>query len=115
MGEDEPGWYYVGNDQFRYMDADGWTVKYKPRVDATKSDVGPQPPPEIVRPDTRESAPRQSATDPSSFIRLSTAAANRLIALLTPLMAGLWRYNADGYRDGSASLSKRSIARQQLP
>jgi len=29
MGKDLPGWYYVGDGQKRYMDADGWTDQYK--------------------------------------------------------------------------------------
>lgn len=30
MGEDKPGWYYVGTGQLRYHDGDGWTDQYKP-------------------------------------------------------------------------------------
>ena len=41
MGEDKPGWYYVGPGHLRYMDADGWTDQYKPLDAAAKSNVEP--------------------------------------------------------------------------
>jgi hypothetical protein len=113
MSEDMPGWYYVGNAQLRYMDADGWTEQYKSVNGAVESGVGPTPPsPDVIGPVTRASVRGQTTLNQSSFIRLSMAAATRLIALVTPLIAGVWRLITEGYRDGSASLSKRSMARQ---
>ncbi|NMM33009.1 MAG: hypothetical protein HHJ13_03245 [Phycicoccus sp.] len=31
--KEKAGWYYVGNAELRYMDADGWTDQYKPIED----------------------------------------------------------------------------------
>jgi len=48
MGVDKPGWYYVGNGQLRYMDADGWTDQYKKIDDPYKKINDPPPQPEPV-------------------------------------------------------------------
>lgn len=121
MGADEPGWYFVGNGQMRYMDSNGWTDQYRDHDRATKaSDVGaPLPPvvvgvpPVVVGQADGAADRRPGAPGPSSFTGSFSSAAHRLIALLVPLMASLWRLIAEGYRQGSASLSARSVASQQ--
>lgn len=64
--KERAGWYYVGNAELRYMDADGWTDQYKPiedrRAAATplnnESADGPKP---EVTPTKRRPGRRASA------------------------------------------------------
>lgn len=112
MGADKPGWYYVGNDQFRYMDVDGWTDQYKPKDGAKAPDAETAPaPPVPLEPVTRASVRGQDAPGPSPFIKLCSTAAHRLIAVLTPLIVAAWRLITTGYRDASSSLSKQAVRR----
>ena len=40
MGEDKPGWYYVGTGKLRYNDGDGWTDQYKP-IEGPRTETTP--------------------------------------------------------------------------
>jgi len=111
---DKPGWYYVGDGQLRYMDPNGWTDQYKLVDSAAKSDTQPPAVPDVLGTVARASVHGQDAQTPSSFFGLCVTSVHRLMAVLTPLMVALWRFIATRYGDASASLSKKSIARQQL-
>jgi len=67
MGKDLPGWYYVGDGQKRYMDADGWTDQYKAFDDPyEKIDK----PPARIR-------PSRAYTEPAERVSPSPATANK--------------------------------------
>ena len=40
MGEDKPGWYYVGTGKLRYNDGDGWTDQYQP-IEGPRTETTP--------------------------------------------------------------------------
>ena len=67
MGKDLPGWYYVGNSQKRYMDADGWTDQYKTIDDPYEK---------IVKPRARI-RPSRAYTEPAERVSPSPAIANK--------------------------------------
>lgn len=67
MGKDVPGWYYVGNSQKRYMDADGWTDQYKAFEDPFKT---------IDKPRARI-RPSRAYTEPADPVSPSAAPANK--------------------------------------
>lgn len=67
MGADEPGWYYVGSGQLRYMDADGWTDQHKKIDDPYKP---------IDEPPVR-ARPLQANTEPVSRVSPSAAQENK--------------------------------------
>ena len=102
MGVDKPGWYYVGDDQFRYMDADGWTDQYRPRDGAVKPDVKPATSPSVPGPVTEKTV--DSNNNASSL-------AGRCVAVATGLITAVWHFIAAGYQGTSASLSRRALAK----
>jgi hypothetical protein len=67
MGKDLPGWYYVGNSQKRYMDADGWTDQYTTIDDPYEK---------IDKPPAR-TRPLRANTEPTDRVSPSPATANK--------------------------------------
>jgi len=74
MGKDLPGWYYVGNSQKRYMDADGWTDQYKTINDPYEK---------IDKPPAR-ARPLRANTEPADRVSPSPATANKPPAVKQP-------------------------------
>ncbi len=97
MGPDEPGWFYVGNGQLQYKDANGWTDQYQD-IDgpAETPDVDSPTSPDGLGPATGKVARHAKGLSP--FARFCSSAAHGLItgprlgmAGLLHLLVNLWQ------------------------
>lgn len=66
MAKDLPGWYYVGDGQKRYMDADGWTDQYESFDDPYKTTDKPR----------ARIRPLRAYTEPADRVSPSASPAN---------------------------------------
>ena len=89
MNPDEPGWFYVGDGQLQYKDANGWTDQFQD-IDgpARTSDVDSAMSADVPGLATGKVA--RHAKGPSPFARFCSSAAHSLITGLRLGMAGVW-------------------------
>jgi|GEM_PF-2581517 len=109
MSADETGWFYVGQGQLQYKDANGWTDQFQDiDVPARTSDVDAPASPEELDPAIAKVG--RGERGPSPFARFFSSAAHSLITGLRLGMAGLWHLLVNLWQRLIPGLNRRLVA-----